>query len=102
MVLTGNYGQAGAIDFYGPELGLPKAISGHQNYYLWGLRGYSGEVVITIGMRSEVLRRYFEEVDYAGQTYHLYAMAYENTPVYICRKPKVPLRDVWEDFKSWN
>ena len=102
VVLAGNYGQAGAIDFYGPALGLPKAISGHQNYYYWGLRGYSGEVVIAVGMRAEVLGRYFQDVDYASQTYHRYAMAYENTPIYLCRNPKIPLRDVWEEFKYWN
>src|SRR5205085_6289410 len=33
-----NYGQAGAIDFFGPKYGLPKAISGHQSYFLWGFR----------------------------------------------------------------
>ncbi len=102
VILTGNYGQAGAIDFYGSKLGLPKAISGHQNYYYWGLRGYTGEVVIAMGMRLEVLRKYFEDVVYAGQTYHPYAMAYENTPIYICRNPKVPLQAVWEEFKDWR
>jgi len=30
-----NYGQAGAIDFFGPKYGLPPAISGHQNYFVW-------------------------------------------------------------------
>lgn len=59
-------------------------------------------MVIAIGMRSEVLRQYFEGVDFAGQTYHRYAMAYENTPIYLCRNPKVPLRDVWGEFKNWN
>ena len=34
-----NYGQAGAIDLFGPKYGLPPAISGHQNYFLWGPRG---------------------------------------------------------------
>ena len=37
-----NYGQAGAIDFFGAKMGLPPAISGHQNYYYWGPRGYTG------------------------------------------------------------
>jgi hypothetical protein len=53
-------------------------------------------------MRSEVLRQYFEGVDFAGQTYHRYAMAYENTPIYLCRNPKVPLRDLWGEIKNWN
>ena len=35
-IFARNYGEAGAIDFYGPALGLPKAISGHLNYWYWG------------------------------------------------------------------
>jgi hypothetical protein len=41
-----NYGEAGAIDFFGPKLGLPPAISGHQNYFLWGQRDWTGEVIL--------------------------------------------------------
>jgi hypothetical protein len=102
VVLTGNYGQAGAIDWYGPELGLPKAISGHQNYYYWGLRGYPGDVVIAIGMRPEVLRNYFKDVIIVGQAFHPYAMVYENAPIYVCRNPRVPLGEAWADFKNWR
>src|SRR6266481_4004676 len=41
-VFAQNYGQAGAIDFLGRRYGLPPALSGHQTYFLWGPRGYSG------------------------------------------------------------
>src|SRR2546426_4446870 len=47
-----NYGEAAAIDFYGPKFGLPRAASGHNNYFLWGppdSTGGRGGVVITIG-----------------------------------------------------
>ncbi len=39
-----NYGQAGAIDVFGPKYGIPEgsAISGRQRYYLWGPHGYTG------------------------------------------------------------
>jgi malate dehydrogenase (oxaloacetate-decarboxylating) len=43
-----NYGQAGAIDLFGAKMGLPNAISGHQNYFYWGPRGYTGECVIVM------------------------------------------------------
>jgi hypothetical protein len=32
-IFANSYRQAGAIDFFGPKYGLPKAISGHQNYW---------------------------------------------------------------------
>ena len=44
-VFAHNYGQAGAIDLFGPALGLPKAISGHNSYFLWGPRDCTGEVI---------------------------------------------------------
>src|SRR5262249_19780765 len=44
-IFAQNYGQAGAIDLFGSKYGLPKAISGHQNYFLWGPRDYTGESV---------------------------------------------------------
>lgn len=102
VVMAGNYGQAGAIDFYGARLGLPRAISGHQNYFYWGTRGYSGEVVIALGVNEDLLRRFYGSVSYAASTDHPYAMPYENMPVYICREPKIKLEEGWEAFKNWN
>ncbi len=52
-----NYGQAGAIDFFGAKMGLPPAISGHQNYFYWGPHGYTGECMIVMGDRPERLQR---------------------------------------------
>ncbi|HEV8129516.1 MAG TPA: glycosyltransferase family 39 protein, partial [Candidatus Eisenbacteria bacterium] len=48
-IFAENYGEAGAIDFFGPRYGLPPAISRHNNYWLWGPRGGSGEVMILVG-----------------------------------------------------
>jgi hypothetical protein len=42
-IFAQNFGQAGAIDLFGPKYGLPKAISVHQNYFLWGPRDYTGD-----------------------------------------------------------
>ena len=44
-----NYGEAAAIDVFGSRLGLPPALSGHNNYYLWGPRGHDGSVIIIVG-----------------------------------------------------
>jgi len=48
-IFANNYGEAGAIDFFGPKYGLPKAISNHQSYWLWGPREYTGQIVIVLG-----------------------------------------------------
>jgi hypothetical protein len=44
-----DYGEAAAIDIFGPPLGLPPAISGHNNYALWGPQGHDGSVLIVLG-----------------------------------------------------
>ena len=56
-VFAQDYGQAGAIDFLGRRYGLPPALSGHQTYFLWGPRGYSGSCMIVLDDRKETLER---------------------------------------------
>src|SRR5262249_39567887 len=54
--LTSNYGEAAAIDLFGPAEGLPPAISGHNQYGLWGPRGYDGSIVLRINGREDLWR----------------------------------------------
>ncbi|HYM11812.1 MAG TPA: glycosyltransferase family 39 protein [Bryobacterales bacterium] len=101
-ILAGNYGEAGAIDFFGPRYGLPKAISGHNNYYLWGPRGYTGEVVILFGERSELVKQMFGEVRQVATISDPYAVRVEsNLSVYVCRRPKAPLAALWPQLKLY-
>jgi hypothetical protein len=97
-----NYGQAGAIDRFGPRYGLPKAISGHQNYFLWGPRGYTGESMIVMGDRQSNLAEKFASVEKVGRVEHPYAMPYEHIDVFYCRGLKQPLAEIWPKVKSWN
>ena len=95
-VLAYNYGEAAAIDYLGPAQGLPKAISGHNQYALWGPRGYSGDVVIAIGFSHEQLRDIFDEVNLAMRVTSQYAIPEEaNLTIYLCRKPRKKLPDIW-------
>ena len=99
-ILAGNYGEAGAIDFYGPALGLPKAISGHNSYYDWGPRNYTGACVIVFGERSADYKLLFDDVQQAATIQTPHAMPGESeVPVYICRKPRQPLATMWPQFK---
>jgi hypothetical protein len=96
-----NYGEAGAIDFFRPKLGLPPAISGHNSYWLWG-PGNCGQVLIVIGGNPDDARKVYGEVTPAGKTFHPYAMPYENNRViWICRQPKVNLKSVWPRVKNY-
>jgi len=101
-ILGAYYGHAAAIDLFGPKYGLPPAISPHQSYYFWGPRDYTGESVIVVGMRGQELERYFDSVEKVGHVGHPYAMPDEHFPIYYCRRPKIPLEQMWPKLKSWN
>src|ERR1044072_4565433 len=97
-----NYGQAGAIDFFGPRYGLPPAISGHQTYYLWGPRNYSGKCMIVLGDKQERLAELFEQVEYVGTSDNQYALE-RNISVYLCRGAKFGrLKELWPQIKKWR
>ncbi len=98
-----NYGEAGAIDFFGPKLGLPPAISGHQNYFLWGPRDWTGEVVLVLDTDADDEREQFASVEDLGQIVSSpWAMPYEQQAhIYLCRDLKVNPREFWPRVKKW-
>lgn len=101
-IFGNNYAEAGAIDLFGPKYGLPKAISGHQSYYLWGPRDYTGEIVIVLGSTVAREQRNFERVEVAANLHHPYGAVWENAPVLICRGLKYNLREIWPKVKNWD
>jgi hypothetical protein len=102
-IFGNDYGQAGAIDFYGPKLGLPKAISGHLTYWYWGPRHYTGEVMLVLGDRREVLEREFDDVEAVSEIGDPYAMAQEHFTLFLCRHPKGwTLAGIWPRLKQWD
>lgn len=97
-----NYGEAGAVDFFGKRYGLPKAICGHNNYFLWGPGNQTGEVMIIIGGDAEDHEQSFEEVKIEGVFVDDYAMPYENNlPIFVCRRLKKPMTEVWPKTKHF-
>jgi len=102
-IIGNNYGEAGAIDFFGRKYNLPKAISGHNNYWLWGPKNATGAVVIRLGGTVEAMRESYGEVIQAGTFKDDYCMPYENNmPVWICKNRRVPLKDDWTEFKHYE
>jgi hypothetical protein len=98
-----NYGEAGAIDVFGPALGLPKAISSHNSYFLWGPRGCTGEVVIVIGDDRTSLESIFARVDQAATFTCTDCMPYEdNLPIWVARDTRIPIAQLWPKIKSYN
>ncbi len=102
-IYCSNYGEAGAIDFFGPALGLPRATSGHNNYWLWGAQGYTGEVMILVGGRRDDRHEDFRSVTLADTTQSDYCMPYENgAPIWICRGARRPLAELWPGLRAYR
>jgi hypothetical protein len=98
-----NYGEAAAIDVFGNRLGLPPAISGHNNYFLWGPRDHDGSVMIIVGGDPEHYADMFNSFDVAGRIETPYAMPYEtNLPIYVLRGLKIPLQNRWPALKGYR
>jgi Dolichyl-phosphate-mannose-protein mannosyltransferase len=102
-IFAQDYGQAGAIDFLGPQYGLPQSLSGHQTWWLWGPRGYSGNCMIVLDDNRERLEELYEQVEFVGNTKdNPYALERQLT-VFICRRPKFgSLTELWPQLKKWR
>ena len=101
-IFANSYGQAGAIDFFGPKYGLPKAISNHQNYWLWGPRNYTGVIVIVLGSDGDGDRDHFKTVDPVGRTNHPYSRRDEHYEIFLCRGLNQDLKTLWPSIKKWD
>jgi hypothetical protein len=102
-ILTDNYGEAGAIDFFGGVYHLPKAISGHNSYFIWGPGTCTGEVIISVGMSGTDLASSFKKVTPAGASYCTYCMPYENgLPIFVCRGLKMDIGEAWPGAKHYE
>ena len=103
VFLGNNYGEAATIDIFGAPLGLPPAISGHNNYFLWGPRGHDGSVVIRLGGKKENLLKAYASCDGAGTFEHPWAMPYETgQTIWVCRNRNPPTDKDWDRFKHYE
>jgi hypothetical protein len=98
-----NYGEAGAIDFFGPKFELPPAISGHQNYFFWGPSDWTGDVALVLDANDEDDRELFASVEDLGQVVSSpWAMPIERRMhIFLCRDLKISVRDLWPRVKKW-
>ena len=102
-ILTGGYGEAAAVDFFGARYGLPKAVCAENAYYLWGPRDAGNDVVIAYGINRQKLGSVFEDIQEVQVIRSAHAMPDEtNLPVYICRKPRMSFRQAWPILHSFG
>jgi hypothetical protein len=102
VIFANHYGEAAAVNFYGPRYGLPTAISNHQNYWLWGPKGATGEIVIVLGSDGTGDREHFRSVEAAGQVYHPYSREDEHFTIWLCRGLTRHLEELWPSMRNWS
>jgi hypothetical protein len=104
-----NYGEAGAIDFFGPEYGLPNAFCTHNNYWYWGPPEWNGTVALIPGISHDRvesqtdLEAHFQSVEYAATTSNPWSMPYENgRHIFVCRHFLGDFSEVWNQDRNMN
>jgi hypothetical protein len=91
-----NYGEASAIDYFGPAYGLPPAVSGHNQYGFWGPGGNSNEVVVAIGYSDGFLRQFFDDVQRQATISSAHSLPEErNVAIFVCREPRADWATMW-------
>jgi hypothetical protein len=102
-ILAGNYGEAGAINLYGPAYGLPPAISGINSYWLRGYGDPPPQTLIVVGLQGDDVERYFETCHLVGQVTNRYDVKNEETTAYpgifVCRGLRQPWPELWPHFR---
>ncbi|MEP6507695.1 MAG: glycosyltransferase family 39 protein [Gemmatimonadales bacterium] len=103
VILAANYGEAGAIDYYGPKLGLPPVVSAAGTYWFFGPGDKPGDVVVAVGVREESLKQFFKEVTLVKTVGNPWSVGEErNVPIYIARDPMKTLQQVWPSLAGRN
>jgi 4-amino-4-deoxy-L-arabinose transferase-like glycosyltransferase len=102
-ISTSNYGEAGAIDYFGRRYGLPRAVCGHNSYWLWGTHGWKGQALIVVNTMSRRAQELFESVQQMTSVRLPLSMPYEqDVPIYVARGLKIPVDTAWSGAKLYR
>jgi hypothetical protein len=105
-VLAGNYGEAGAINLYGPQHGLPRAISGTNSFWLRGYGNPPPQTVIALGLSREFLERHFDSCKVVAQTWNRSGVRNEETvrhpEIFVCRGLCETWAEFWKNFRRFG
>jgi 4-amino-4-deoxy-L-arabinose transferase-like glycosyltransferase len=103
-LLAGNYGEAGAVERYGPSLGLPAVYSGANNFWLWGPPPAADTAAVAIGVSPSLLRREFTRVVQVAVWNNGLGVAddEQGTPVYLATGLRGGWAAAWPAFRDFS
>jgi Dolichyl-phosphate-mannose-protein mannosyltransferase len=101
-IIASNYGEAAAIDFFGADYGLPPVLSGHNQYWVWGSRGFSGNVVIDVNGECALGPSLFHTHRVIARFNNPWGRPFENGfPISLCEGINEPLAAVWARLQNY-
>ena len=99
VILAPNYGRAGALDFYGPRLGLPEAVCPCGTFWQFGPGEKPGRVVVGVGISARFLEEHFDSVATAATVLEPWGVEEEQEMVIrVARGPRRTLQEEWRGF----
>ena len=103
VLIGGNYGEAGALDLFGPKLGLPPVVSAAGSYWFFGPGRLPGDVAIVVGADSTDLAPFFGDIRLARTVANPLGVPEERqVRIYVCRQPRQTLQEVWPALAGRN
>jgi 4-amino-4-deoxy-L-arabinose transferase-like glycosyltransferase len=100
-IWAGNYGEAGAVNLFGPQYGLPRAWSRHQNHWYWGPPPQVYRNLIVIQWSLEDVRDNCTSFQ-TFEHFQPFGMGEENAPIYLCRGVTFNIQQIWWHSHHWN
>jgi len=102
-ILTNNYGEAGAIDYFLKGKGVPRALSGHNAYWMWGTGDWNGKILIIVNTVPERFKPLFEDIEEVRTVPLPLSVPHEqDLPLSIARGLKIPASEFWKQVKSYR
>jgi hypothetical protein len=105
-ILAGNYGEAGALNLYGPRYGLPTAISPVNSYWLRGYGRIPPDAVIAVGFEEPFLASFFASCTVVGENVNSQNVPNEESlfhpDIFLCEQPLRPWEEVWPEIQSFG
>jgi hypothetical protein len=101
VIFTSNYGEAGAVDRYGPALGLPPAYSGHNGFGYWGPPPNHAGSVVVVGLGPVELAASFRGCRPAARVGNSAGVDNDErgAEVSLCSGTRRPWSQIWPDLR---
>jgi len=96
VVYGANYGEAGALDLYGPPLGLPPVVSMAGSFYFFGPGDRPGDVMLFVGVERESVEELCGSLELGTRFQQEWSVEENDVPVLVCREPNATVQQVWE------